>query len=542
MSRLPTVGGDDGTWGDVLNDFLDVSHNSDGSLKSSSVVAAGGVLAANNLSDLTNTSTARTNLGAIGAASTDTLTNKTISGASNTFSNIPETAVTSLSTDLANRVVVDGLVVNVKDHGATGNGSTDDSTAINAVLTTAAGNPGTIVYFPKGIYLVNHPLIIPGFTTLVGTGWGSTTQDQTTIKLGNGSSGATWNKWGVLTSSIAAGNAASAGNSIFITDMKIDGNNSSNGNAIVLMNQQSRVQNVRIANFIGTTAGSDGYGIWFAGQTIPNSDVLVNNCVANTVINCRVGCNNSRIYSDDSGSRYTDGQIQNFVCISQTTPSNIDDINLNHAGGWTFDMVHTNGSGAAGIHLGNVFNTTIVNCYLDGWGIGNTSGTTNCIRIDNYSTGGGGTSDIIIANNRFKGRAEQVSPGVYNVIALSPSANQGKANITGNLLYTETLTGTVNFLSVTGAASQLLGQVNSNEFDISQATAGTPFGTAAQTNNLMNFTGNSFNFGAAAPSAGWYPAGFVVWNSAPAAGGAPGFVCTTAGTPGTWKAMANLAA
>lgn len=32
MSRLPTPGGDDGTWGIVLNDFLAVSHASDGTL------------------------------------------------------------------------------------------------------------------------------------------------------------------------------------------------------------------------------------------------------------------------------------------------------------------------------------------------------------------------------------------------------------------------------------------------------------------------------------------------------------------------------
>ncbi|HUD20505.1 MAG TPA: hypothetical protein VMQ44_00315 [Candidatus Saccharimonadales bacterium] len=33
MSRLPTPGGDDGTWGSVLNDYLSVAHNADGSLK-----------------------------------------------------------------------------------------------------------------------------------------------------------------------------------------------------------------------------------------------------------------------------------------------------------------------------------------------------------------------------------------------------------------------------------------------------------------------------------------------------------------------------
>ncbi len=33
MARLPTPGGDDGSWGDILNDFLKVGHNTDGSLK-----------------------------------------------------------------------------------------------------------------------------------------------------------------------------------------------------------------------------------------------------------------------------------------------------------------------------------------------------------------------------------------------------------------------------------------------------------------------------------------------------------------------------
>lgn len=36
--------------------------------------------------------------------------------------------------------------------------------------------------------------------------------------------------------------------------------------------------------------------------------------------------------------------------------------------------------------------------------------------------------------------------------------------------------------------------------------------------------------------------GEVVWNSAPSAGGPPGWMCVASGTPGTWKAMANLAA
>ncbi len=47
MARLPEPGGDSGQWGEVLNDYLTVSHNTDGTLKnaavSSSVIADGAV-------------------------------------------------------------------------------------------------------------------------------------------------------------------------------------------------------------------------------------------------------------------------------------------------------------------------------------------------------------------------------------------------------------------------------------------------------------------------------------------------------------------
>jgi len=46
---------------------------------------------------------------------------------------------------------------------------------------------------------------------------------------------------------------------------------------------------------------------------------------------------------------------------------------------------------------------------------------------------------------------------------------------------------------------------------------------------------------AAVPVSGTWQQGNVIWNSAASAGGVPGWVCTVAGTPGTWKAMANLA-
>ena len=40
MARLPTPGGDDGTWGTVLNDYLSQVHAADGTLKASVVTTS----------------------------------------------------------------------------------------------------------------------------------------------------------------------------------------------------------------------------------------------------------------------------------------------------------------------------------------------------------------------------------------------------------------------------------------------------------------------------------------------------------------------
>ena len=39
MTRLPTPGSDNGSWGDILNNFLTVEHNNDGTLKKAADIA-----------------------------------------------------------------------------------------------------------------------------------------------------------------------------------------------------------------------------------------------------------------------------------------------------------------------------------------------------------------------------------------------------------------------------------------------------------------------------------------------------------------------
>lgn len=66
----------------------------------------------------------------------------------------------------------------------------------------------------------------------------------------------------------------------------------------------------------------------------------------------------------------------------------------------------------------------------------------------------------------------------------------------------------------------------------------------AQTNNtiLPVYPVQKVAYDTAIPTAGYWTQGDIIWNTAPSAGGAPGWMCVTSGIPGTWKAMANLAA
>ena len=88
MPRLPVPGSDNGTWGDILNAYLNVSLNSDGSIKPTAITSGGG-------------------------ASDDTVVHitgdETITGIK-TFSSSPVVPTPSSSTDVANKTYVDSTV------------------------------------------------------------------------------------------------------------------------------------------------------------------------------------------------------------------------------------------------------------------------------------------------------------------------------------------------------------------------------------------------------------------------------------------------
>lgn len=119
MARLPKKGEE--PWGDILNEFLSVTHNPDGTLKEKSVstLAAGTV----GLGDL-NTTNVPIN---------------------------PPYKTPFLSHNGVGLVWKTSIEVNVGDFGAKGDGVTDDTDAIQSAIDAACSG---LVIFPSGIFMV----------------------------------------------------------------------------------------------------------------------------------------------------------------------------------------------------------------------------------------------------------------------------------------------------------------------------------------------------------------------------------------------------
>ncbi|QQS20454.1 hypothetical protein IPL85_05800 [Candidatus Saccharibacteria bacterium] len=142
MSRLPTSGGDDGLWGDILNDFLLVEHNADGTLKQTGSLAT----------KADNTTTVHT-------------TGNQAVGGTKTFIFSPIVPVPTLPNHAASKAYVDGASTSVPDASPTTKGIVQlagdldgtatlptvpglankaDTSTVNTALATKADNTTTV--------------------------------------------------------------------------------------------------------------------------------------------------------------------------------------------------------------------------------------------------------------------------------------------------------------------------------------------------------------------------------------------------------------
>lgn len=159
MARLPTPGSDDGTWGNILNDYLSVAHATDGTLKDTGVVASKYVKPSGGIPEADLDSAVQTKLNAGVPDATASVKGKIQLAGDLSGSAAAPTVPTAVKKG--------DLVFNVRDYGAVGDGSTNDTAAIQAAITAAGSTTGRGVYFPAGRYVFSS-LTIDADITLQG--------------------------------------------------------------------------------------------------------------------------------------------------------------------------------------------------------------------------------------------------------------------------------------------------------------------------------------------------------------------------------------
>ena len=154
MARLPHPGGDNGAWGDILNDYLSQAHKSDGSLKDNAVTA--NVLAPNSVSN---------------AAIANNAINAT---------NIADGSITEVLLDSA---------VQTKLNTSSGDTSTNTATSVDGEIALFSGTSGKVLKRATGSGVAKLTSGVLG-TATAGTDYAPATSGSQVLK-GNGSGGTT---------------------------------------------------------------------------------------------------------------------------------------------------------------------------------------------------------------------------------------------------------------------------------------------------------------------------------------------------------------
>ena len=140
------------------------------------------------------------------AVTTDKIANNAVTAAK-----IPDGSISHIK--LGSDTNIYRAYASVRDYGAKGDNSTDDTAAIKNAIAAQDGQTldNNVLYFPAGIYIVTEPIIIPSNTYLQGAG-----MHRTIIKMSS--------TVGRATALCVVGNPDSQVVNVTINDLRFDGN------------------------------------------------------------------------------------------------------------------------------------------------------------------------------------------------------------------------------------------------------------------------------------------------------------------------------
>lgn len=490
--------------------------------------------------------------------------------------------------------MINGAVVNVFDYGATGDGTTDDAAAVQLAL-----NVGGTVFFPAGTYLIGTTLNVLSNTQVL-------LDQTATVKAKSSLSGKLFSVSGKtnvkITGGIFDGNKASAASatdviyiynssSVWVTNTTVQNangrniyvegpstssvskniyiqNNSLTGaaSACITFTYTSNIlieNNMVFSNATGLTSGESSYIAIVGNSFYSNTNdgcAVGNNCSYITItgnvsqnngaegINVD-GCNHAVITGNTSfnnligitvWNRSPGTSLAKRNVVSANTVSTCTQVGILVADGNTFTLIEGNSvdnCGSHGVQINECANSVVRDNIINnnaGSGI-YTAGSIG-LRIEgNVCTGqtsygirlvqGTGAGRITVTNNVLA--ANSGGYGIYD------EAN-GSGNVISNNIFTDESSSVVQTSNIYVNDSNVVIQSNRNLI----GTSGYPNIAGGSAKQYLN----SWQYASAAPTTGTWVVGDTFYNSAPTAGGTIGFVCTTAGTPGTWKTWGAISA
>jgi len=455
--------------------------------------------------------------------------------------------------------MIAGASINVIDYGAVGDGTTDCYAAFVLSYAAIPDTGGTIVfpattankwYFSQGIIL-NKPVRIVGqlpTSSLYSTNTGTVLEfaaDQTGFTVNS------YNSSGANPSGTPAGNFCEIAQLAIVSrggpTGLLNGGTGAVCDGILNRGPGTRITNVwtdsfrrngiRIVAAMGSGGATEGNAnLWYLNDVSclrnGGDGLYIDGSDANAGLALKVNCSNNLNYGivessllgntyigchtdgNTLGSIVTDGATNSSVfigCYAETGEASIIAPSLIIGG------LNSSSARVTAASTGLVLNGTA--SFRGAYKYINTLGA--------QTVGGSvGFNDSSMTAQSWGASSENSSTDAWK-LKFDNTNNAWKLQF-GNSAYFEPIR-YINSAATLYTAKGLTGPVFQNGYGV--RNVGDTVGTAKA--RLL---------GTAAPVSGTYEVGDIIYNSAPAAGGTIGWVCTTAGTPGTWKTFGAIAA